>query len=471
MNIDLSTCSERFLRGVKWLEKVITYDERIIRKRIQKYEDKRSTSIRDSLELDDLKKKLEIKYTISEVEAIYVLGKSGLQSLDNDFSIATNNEEFWDYSYIFDDPQALWFLKELGLDGAPHYVAHINDIIKRQTVEGLISDTSKHCGVLRTMVSVRPDSRTVSDAVDFFLNNWKSPHHFYVDDIATGILALTELNFPKYQAVMNEQTNYLKDIQNSDGSWEEHQKVRHTSYAIWAISRIHDVGDISLVKGLDWLGESQLGDGSWGGEYYSTAYALLGLLAMGEGPKAPLEPFEFELTKMRQKLKKQKPTFMSTSPLYKGSLHVKEIYEKILNMLHSAKKEIRIASLFIDMLYEEIISLAKEETDLIVKIITRPKREVEGTRGKIAKNVIDLLNIATKGNVVQSDVVHSRMIIIDDKEVLVSSADLTRDQLFDEFNAGIWTSDEEAVKKATEFFDNLFDLEKQNRLIDNPDYS
>ena len=68
------------------------------------------------------------------------------------------------------------------------------------------------------------------------------------------------------------------------------------------------------------------------------------------------------------------------------------------------------------------------------------------------------LNIATRGNVVQSELIHSRMVIIDEEELLVSSADLTRDQLYDEFNAGIWTSDKETVKKAIEFFDNVFVL-------------
>lgn len=84
-------------------------------------------------------------------------------------------------------------------------------------------------------------------------------------------------------------------------------------------------------------------------------------------------------------------------------------------------------------------------------------------RERIAKNVVDLLNIAVKGNVVQSNVIHSRIVIIDDAEVLVSSADLTRDQLFDEFNAGVWTADKETVKKAIEFFENLFRLENEGK--------
>jgi hypothetical protein len=55
------------------------------------------------------------------------------------------------------------------------------------------------------------------------------------------------------------------------------------------------------------------------------------------------------------------------------------------------------------------------------------------------------------------------MIIVDDKEALISSADLTRDQLIDEFNAGIWVRDKETVKRATEFFDNIWEESKTKK--------
>ena len=77
-------------------------------------------------------------------------------------------------------------------------------------------------------------------------------------------------------------------------------------------------------------------------------------------------------------------------------------------------------------------------------------------RRRIAKNVLDLLNTATRGNLRKNELLHSRLIIIDDKEILVSSADLTRDQLFDQFNAGIYTRDEESIKEAILFFENMW---------------
>ena len=261
----------------------------------------------------------------------------------------------------------------------------------------------------------------------------------------------------------------MKSLQHEDGSWgpilkpplSVPAKIRNTSFAIWSISQVDGVTDLVAQKGLKWLIENQKEDGSWENKPFYTALALMALLAMGEGPKMPLQQVEYKLMKMEQSIKRQRPVFVHTSPLYQDSLHVKEIYNKIHDMLHKAQEEIRIASPFIDTLYEEIINLKQENKNLTVKIITRPKKEAEGMRERISRNVIDLLHIATKGNVVQSSLVHSRIVIIDDKEVLVFTADFTRDQLFDEYNAGIWTTDKETVKKATEFFENLFQLEKQ----------
>ena len=50
---------------------------------------------------------------------------------------------------------------------------------------------------------------------------------------------------------------------------------------------------------------------------------------------------------------------------------------------------------------------------------------------------------------------HARLYIVDN-EVLISSADITSEQLEKEFNAGIWTRDKETVDEAIKFFDNLW---------------
>lgn len=177
-----------------------------------------------------------------------------------------------------------------------------------------------------------------------------------------------------------------------------------------------------------------------------------------EDPKVSVERHEDSVKKLQQRIRMQTPQFLHTSPLFRNSVHVKEIHDRVRKMLQSAQSEIKIASPYVDMLYEDIINIKKENPGLVINVITRPKRDVSGLRERIAKNVIDLLNTATGGCVFQTELVHARLVIIDKNQALISSADLTREQLYDEFNAGLWTSDKVVVEKATEFFDNIYNM-------------
>lgn len=56
------------------------------------------------------------------------------------------------------------------------------------------------------------------------------------------------------------------------------------------------------------------------------------------------------------------------------------------------------------------------------------------------------------------DALHSRMVVIDDQEVLISSADLDFTQMDLEFNAGVWTNNPDVITEATRYFDNLLQL-------------
>lgn len=125
-------------------------------------------------------------------------------------------------------------------------------------------------------------------------------------------------------------------------------------------------------------------------------------------------------------------------------------------MLNNATQTIRISSLYVDMLYENIIDVI-QENNIEVKIIVRPRKDIQGIREKISKSVLDILSISTRGKVRTNPIIHARMLIIDDKEVLISTSDLTRDQLFDEYNAGIWTKNQVIVENAIKFFDNAWE--------------
>ena len=418
-----------------------------------------------------MEKKLALGYTLDDTEGVYILKKAG-SNVVKDFIRAAKSPEFWndDSFTIQDDAHVLWYLNSIGLGDNTYFQEWVDAVLTNQSIEGrILSSEFEHVGPLRVLVATRPDSENLYNAVQYWLANWQY-YKSNLKNISVGVLALTELDCDFYSETIKEQINYLKSMQNNDGSWDlfsnhktggSNYDITTTSYALWAVSRVDGIADAQTKQALKWLKNQQLENGSWSNILFHAVPALLGLLAMGEGPKVPSELIDYKSMRLSQRLRKQKPVFVHTSPLYKSSLHVKEINDRIIRMFHNATKEIRITSPFIDMFYEEIINIKQQNPDIIIKIVTRPKKEVEGLRGKIAQNVIDLLNIATKGNILQSSMVHSRMVIIDDSEVLVSSSDLTRDQLYDEYNAGIWTSDKETVKKAIDFFENLFQLENK----------
>lgn len=216
-------------------------------------------------------------------------------------------------------------------------------------------------------------------------------------------------------------------------------------------------------KAARYIHKLQENDGSWrfegnwaDGKSKNTALAILALSAIGEGAKVSRAPIEWNDKLSKQRYQKSCPVFLHTSPLFEKTIRVKQIHDKTLEMFNKASQTIRISSLYVDMLYENLIDII-QENNIEVKLIVRPRKDIQGIREKIAKSVLDILNISTRGKIRTNPVIHSRMIIIDDKEALVSTSDLTRDQLFDEYNAGIWTRDPSVIESAIRFFDNVWE--------------
>ena len=419
----LKTCSAEVRRGVEWLKSSVDVD----------------------------------KADWESVDMVYVLKKFD-QDLAEKYLEQAKNESFWStIELLFSQPGTVgegWFLAKLGLNDNPFYLQELSQIKAEQNREGYIWNPDTHVSVLRTLVLLEPDSDYTEKAVHYWINN---PRAWDVTEIAVGVLALTELNFALYQHEINTRIDTLLGYKNEDGGFGRSgmSNILSTSWAIQAISRIRGSHDSFVQEETNWLKLQQNDDGSWGRPDI-TAHALLALMSAGDGPKISLAEIEWKETLMNQKIERTKPHFVHTSPIFDQRMHVKEIYAKVRDMLNSAEAEIKILSPYMDVMYEDIVDLAKNNTGISIKLITRPSRDIQGMRERIAKNVLDLLKIATRGNLRTNEILHARMIIVDDKEALISSADLTRDQLVDEFNAGIWVRDEETVKRATDFFDNIW---------------
>jgi len=106
------------------------------------------------------------------------------------------------------------------------------------------------------------------------------------------------------------------------------------------------------------------------------------------------------------------------------------------------------------MLHEPIFDLA-ESGGIDIRMLTSAGKE-DGSRNKMKRAVMQEMIRRTDGQVKEGDLVHSRMAIVDDEELLISTADMTRDQLHDEFNVGIYTRDNESVKQAIEYFNSVW---------------
>ena len=421
----LGTCSAEVQRGVEWLMSNVDVD----------------------------------KAGARDAKAFYVLKKFD-QELVEKYLERAKDESFCDTVEWWDDG-IFWFLAKLGLNGIPDYKDELSLAKTNQTRDGQILNSDTHVDVLRTLVLLEPDSDYTEKAVHCLIDNLKE---WAVYEIAVGVLALTELDYERHQPEIYTGIDRLLDYKNENGGFgsSKASDITPTSWAIQAISRIGGYRYSSMQEAVNWLKQQQNDDGSWE-RPDTTAHALLALISAGEGPKIPLAEVEWKETLINQKIERTKPHFVHTSPIFDQRMHVKDIYIKVKDMLNSAETEIKILSPFIDMIYEDIVDLAKNNPNLSIRLITRPSRDIQGMRERIAKNVLDLLKIATRGELRTNEVLHARMIIVDDKEALISSADLTRDQLIDEFNAGVWVRDKETVKRATEFFNNIWDESEKKK--------
>jgi hypothetical protein len=191
-------------------------------------------------------------------------------------------------------------------------------------------------------------------------------------------------------------------------------------------------------------------------DLYVSGHYLPALHLCGMGIKRPIRDSDWQSELENQQLSHVKPRFLTTKPSTRLGERDISIYNQMNEMIEQATKSILISTRGIDLLHEELIDKALLEDDLTIKIVTN-KKAATGPRKKMKKAVMNELVNRLGSNVREDQLVHSRMLITDETEMLISSADLTRDQLYDEFNAGIYTKNEKEVERAIEFFESIWE--------------
>lgn len=342
----------------------------------------------------------------------------------------------------------------------------IKEMEKEQSIHGrILTNDMRHTGPLLCLVLFKPDATSTENALQYFLpqiDDMGFNPEYPRSRLAGGALALCYKDYDLYKSELKKIGERMNDCwtETAIDALRQDKSIRIAAAGmnLMALSKLPGDYQKIINQISSSLKESQHEDGYWSREnnVLDTSLAALGLVAVGEGPKITANSVEWQQELAKQRRKRSKPEFISTFPARASASHTAEIYEKAKTLITSADNKLRISSQYIDMLYEEIIDAIHENPELEVKILTRG-RDVAGNRKRIKKGVLDELIEITEGNVCGNRRLHARMVIADQRAMIVSSADLTRDQLHDEFNGGIYTKDAEAVSEAINFFDEIWE--------------
>lgn len=183
---------------------------------------------------------------------------------------------------------------------------------------------------------------------------------------------------------------------------------------------------------------------------------LLGLIAVGYGPTISKEKARRERKIEQEQQSKSSPEFTTTLPSTRFEDRRTEIKSKIEHVIQSCEDSLLISTLQMDMLHDDIFNRLAVDEDISVRILTNTGT-ASGPRTKMKKAVMNEMVNRLGGNVREDRLVHTRMVIGDDEHAVISTADLTRDQLLDSYNAGIYTRNVDVVQEATSLFESMWD--------------
>jgi len=131
--------------------------------------------------------------------------------------------------------------------------------------------------------------------------------------------------------------------------------------------------------------------------------------------------------------------------------HDQSLKMEIEELITKSKESLKIISPYMDMTL--INNLLQKQSDGVnIQIILRKDKEVKG----LAKDGLNQIRKHFPHKYRLNEDIHSRVIIKDDKEALISSADLTQKSLQAQINLGIRISDPKIVGKIIRFFQKIW---------------
>lgn len=125
-----------------------------------------------------------------------------------------------------------------------------------------------------------------------------------------------------------------------------------------------------------------------------------------------------------------------------------EIRSKVEEMLGKAQESVLITSPYFDgSMVGQIDRLVKKGVK--VSLVTRPKKS-QNKANEQALDLVEKMGVKVKFD----NMIHGRLLVVDEREALVSSADLTSDSLDSNLEVAIHTASPTVVRKAIEFFES-----------------
>lgn len=143
--------------------------------------------------------------------------------------------------------------------------------------------------------------------------------------------------------------------------------------------------------------------------------------------------------------------FLVTSPD-----NVSSVYGEIRSCLDKAKKEVLVCSPWITYLTTEFKNFFKLDIDIKVIVNWREEDLASGITDWDKLRVLDKLGADIRYN----NDLHAKMLIVDSKEAIISSANLTQRGLQVNYEAGVIIRKIEDVLQASEFFKGVWEESK-----------
>lgn len=298
--------------------------------------------------------------------------------------------------------------------------------------------TLSHVGPLWFLSHIDPNMNSVKDGVDYYLNEIvPREDHDRSRKLSLGAIILSDIDYFRYEAELESIGQKIleksKKNKKEDGIYNLYTGLSSQPwFVLTALQRCPGDYEQFSNEVAQHIIQNQTSDGFFfdSNNPISTAEYALALIAAGHGPKISRTEAQWTQKKQSQKIERVKPEFVQTVPIDPSASYAAEIQESAESLISQSQDVLHVNSLYIDMLFDDIIDRTKVVPDLEVRVLTRG-REVKGNRKRIKKDVLDDLIAATDGNVKKYHRIHSRLVIADQKGMVVSSADLTRDQLRD----------------------------------------